>query len=132
MSIQRERPTLSPISGTMVRLGEHETVAIYCRDELSWVAHFRDGCAELCDAATWYRVNAAWLRARQVGAPATLRSITALTPEMIERIDDLHRRVEAQAASRAGHSMARAFRRAFAKVASTLRARRVRLIHRIG
>ena len=132
MNMQRERPPFSTISGTMIRLGERETIAIYCRDDLSWVAHFRDGQAELSDAATWYRANAAWLRARQVGTPAKLRSISTLTPEMIERIRDLHRRRETKDASRTGASVARTFARAFGAIASKLRRLRIRLIHRVG
>ena len=52
MTMQREKPRFSTISVTMVRLGALDTIAIYRGDDLSWVAHFRNGCGELRDAAT--------------------------------------------------------------------------------
>ena len=47
MDSKRERPPFSTISGTSVRLNERDTIAIYRWDDLSWVAHFRDGYGEL-------------------------------------------------------------------------------------
>jgi len=132
--MQRERPPLSTITGTMVRLGAQDTIAIYRWDDLSWVAHFRDGCGELSDAATWLHANAGWLRSCHAGSVAVLETVTMLTPEMIEKIGHLHRRAEAQCASRASASRAAIvdLGRVRGKIASTLHRWSVRLIHRAG
>ena len=129
--MERERPPFSTISGTMVRLGERDTVAIYRWNDLSWVAHFRKGRGELCDATTWFRVNATWLRACRVGSMAALETVTLLTPEMIERIGDLHRQVDAMAARRAAASRARiaAFRRAWGGTVNRLHGWSAKLVH---
>lgn len=134
MNSQRERPPFSTISGTMVQLGARDTIAIYRWDDLSWVAHFRDGCGELSDAATWFRANAGWLRSCRVGSVAVLDTVTTLTPEMIEKIGHLHRQTEAKRARQAAASLAAiaAFGRACGEIGSTLQRWSVRLIHRAG
>jgi hypothetical protein len=118
----------------MVQLGTSDVIAIYRWDGLSWVAHFRDGCGELSDATTWFRDHAEWLRSCRVGSMAVLETITTLTPEMIEKIGQLHRQTEAEQARRAGTSLAAiaAVGRACGKVASRLHAWSVRLAHRAG
>jgi hypothetical protein len=134
MNTQRERPPFSTISGTMVQLSASDTIAIYRWDDLSWVAHFRDGCGELSDAATWFRANAAWLRSCRVGSVAALEKVEMLTPEMIETIGHLHRQTEARRARRASASLAAiaTFGRACGEIASRLHGWSVRLIHRVG
>lgn len=134
MNLQRERPPFSTISGTMVQLGARDTIAIYRWDDLSWVAHFRDGGGALSDAATWYRANAGWLRSCRVGSVAALETVTTLTPEMIEKIGRLHRQTEAQWARRAHASSTAiaALRRAWGAVASRLHGWSIRLNHRAG
>jgi hypothetical protein len=131
---QRERPPFSTITGTMVQLGGRDLVAIYRWDDLSWVAHFRDGCGELSDATTWFRVHAGWLRSCRVGSVAALETVATLTPEMIERIARLHRQTEAEQARRAGASLAAiaAFGRACGDIASRLHGWSVRRLHRAG
>ena len=57
MDVQHEQPPFSTISGTSMRLSERDTIAIYRWNNLSWVAHFRDGYGELNDAATWFRAH---------------------------------------------------------------------------
>lgn len=52
--------------------GQARHDAIYCRDGLSWVARFRDGCGELSDAASWFRVRAGLLRSCRVGSVAAV------------------------------------------------------------
>lgn len=134
MNTQRERPPFSTINGTMVQLGARDTIAIYRWDDLSWVAHFRDGRGQLSDAATWFRVHAGWLRSCRVGSLAALETVTTLTPEMIEKIGRLHRQTEAQQARRATVSLAAiaAPGRVCREIASTLHAWSVRLIQRAG
>lgn len=134
MNIQRERPPFSTISGTTVQLSARDTIAVYRWDDLSWVAHFRDGRGELSDAATWFRAHATWLRSCRVGSVAAIETVALLTPEMIEKIGHLHRQTEAKRASQAGASIAAidAFGRACAEIAATLQRWSVRLIHRAG
>ena len=134
MDKQRERPDFSTISGTMVQLGEDDTVAIYRWDGTSWAARFRHGHGELSDATTWFRVNAAWLRSRRVGSVAVLETVKMLTPEMVERIGELHREMDARAAGRAASSRVAmaAFRQRLRRLASRLRGWSVRQIHRLG
>jgi hypothetical protein len=134
MNVQHERPPFSTISGTSVRLSERDTIAIYRWDGLSWVAHFRYGCGELSDAATWFRVHAGLLRSCRAGSAAAIETVELLTPEMISRIARLHRRTEAQRSSRtvASTVLAAAFRRACAQIASALHGWSDRLIRRAG
>jgi len=134
MDIQRERPPFSTISGTMVRLGERDTIAIYRWDDLSWVAHFRDGYGELSDAATWFRTNARLMRSCRIGSAAAVETVEMLTPEMISRIARLHRRADARRSSRAAVSAnaVAAFRRVCAQIASALHGWSDKLIHRAG
>lgn len=99
MSVHVEDPPFIPISGTTVRLSERDTIAIYVRDGLSWVAHFRDGRGELSDAPSWFRLHAMKLRSCWVGRPAAMKAVEALTPEMIRAIDRLHRQLDARRAS---------------------------------
>ena len=134
MNIQSERPPFSTISGTSVRLSERDTIAIYRWNDLSWVAHFRDGYGELSDAATWFRVHAGLLRSCRVGSMAALETVELLTPEMVARIARLHRLTDAQRASRAGAatSLAAVFRRACSTMAATLNAWSDRRIDRAG
>jgi len=134
MDAQRERPPFSTLSGTSVRLSERDTIAIYRWDGLSWVAHFRDGCGELEDAATWFKVNAGLLRSCRVGSVAALETVEMLTPEMISRIARLHRRLDAERVARAQSSAnaAAAFRRTCARVGAKLHGWRASLIRRAG
>jgi len=131
MTIQRERPSLSTISGTTVQLGARDTIAIYVWDGLSWVARFRDGRAELSDAASWFRVHAGLLRSCRVGSVAAIETVGMLSPAMMEKIARLHLETDARrvARVRASTTSAAAFRRLCADAASTLRAWSVKLMH---
>jgi len=134
MKVQREQPPFSTISGTWVRLSERESIAIYRRDGLSWVAHFRDGYGELNDAATWFRAHAGLLRSARVGSVAALDTVEMLTAEMISNIARLHQRVDAER----GHdgapfmSPAVAFGRACAQMLCALQGWRIQRLRRAG
>jgi hypothetical protein len=134
MHVQHEKPPFSTISGTSVRLSERDTIAIYRWDGLSWVAHFRDGCGELSDAATWFRVHAGLLRSCWAGSIATLETVEMLTPETISKIARLHRRSDVERATRAEAvaSAASVFRRVSAQMATALHGWRARLVRRTG
>jgi len=132
MNEQSERQPSLAISGTWVRLSERESIAIYRLNDVSWVAHFRDGCAELCDAAMWFKSHAGMLRSHWVGSPSALRSVEMLTPEMVARIARLHQRAAAERGRRDAVSAAlvAALRGAFAQAVSALGSGRVRLLRR--
>ena len=82
------------VQGQLLQLDEHHAVATYMRDGTSWVAEFRGDAGALTDAATWYRFHAGELRYSHRRRAAALRSATALTPEIIEKIGQLHRRAD--------------------------------------
>ncbi|HZW72304.1 MAG TPA: hypothetical protein VFF43_02100 [Caldimonas sp.] len=134
MNVQREQPPFSTISGTSVRLSDRETIAIYRWDGLSWVAHFRDGCGELHDAATWFKAYAGLLRSCRVGRIAALETVEVLTPELISKIARLHRRRDADEAARAQvwANAVEPLRRAWAQLAATLHAGGASVSRRAG
>ena len=134
MDVQREQLPFSTISGTSMRLSECDTIAIYRWEDLSWVAHFRDGYGELYDAATWFRAHAGLLRSSRVGSVAAIETVEMLTPEMISKIARLHQRVNAQRERQAAAltAPAVAFWRACAQMVCALHGWRVRLLRRAG
>jgi hypothetical protein len=81
-----------PIDGNMIDLGTGYVIAIYERDGVCWVAEFYDGRGDFDYAGAWFRFYAGRLRAARVA----LKSPTPLTPEMLEKIERLHRASEAQ------------------------------------
>jgi hypothetical protein len=80
------------INGNMIDLGTGYVIAIYERNGVCWVAEFYDGRGEFDDAGAWFRFYAGRLRAARVA----LKSPTPLTPEMLEKIERLHRESEAR------------------------------------
>jgi hypothetical protein len=80
------------ISGNMIDLGTGYAIAIYERNGVCWVAEFYDGRGEFDYAGAWFRFYAGRLRAARVA----LKSPTPLTPEMLEKIERLHRASEAR------------------------------------
>jgi hypothetical protein len=84
------------IDGHLLQLGEGHEVAIYTRDGVFWVTEFRDGGSELLDAATFFRFHAGVLRYSIRRRATAFECATALTPEVLERLELLHRQLEAQ------------------------------------
>jgi hypothetical protein len=80
------------ISGNMIDLGTGYAIAIYERNGVCWVAEFYDGRGEFDYAGAWFRFYAGRLRAARIA----LKSPTPLTPEMLEKIERLHRASEAR------------------------------------
>jgi hypothetical protein len=134
MDTQREQPPFPAISGTSVRLGERDTIAIYRLDDLAWVARFRDGQGELHDAAAWFRDNARLLRSSRVGPVSAIETVNVLTPELVARIAQLHQRVNERRARQpaALAAPAVAIRRACARMVTKLQGWRVQLLRRAG
>ena len=91
MNTESKARATPSIIGNMIDLGTGETIAIYERNGVCWVAEFRDGHGAL-DYAGWFRFYAGHLRAAHVARKVP----TPLTPEMLERIERLHSESEAQ------------------------------------
>lgn len=100
MNSTHEHVAAPSIDGNLLHLGEAHWVAIYRREGSSWVAEFRNGHCQLTDAATWFRVPAGALMSCHRWRAATLDTMQALTPELIDRIEQLHRRREHRPADR--------------------------------
>ena len=94
MNAESQMRTASSINGHIMTLGAGHSIAIYERNRECYVAEFRDGCGELARAGTWFRFNAGALRC--YNGRAALRSSMPLTPEMVEKIERLHRQSEAR------------------------------------
>lgn len=80
--------------GQLLHLREGHEVAIYKRNGVSWVAEFRNGRSELFDAAWWFYFHLGSLRYSHGMREAALDAATAITPEVLAKIERLHRRVE--------------------------------------
>lgn len=93
-------------NGNLLRVGEKRDIAIYRRGGLAWVADFRGDRGELFAAADWFVVNG-----RSHSLRAALGSVSPLPPEVVKRIERLHRAEDrsplAAAASWLGDRLAR-------------------------
>src|SRR5689334_7787111 len=94
------------IEGQLLQLGEQHAVAIYRREGTCWVAEFRAGSSALVDASTWFHFHAVELRHSHGRRAAGLRSAAALTPQVIEEIQRLHREAALENAQTPARSVA--------------------------
>ncbi len=94
MNAETQMRTAPSINGYMITLGAGHSVALYERNRECYVAEFRDGCIALAYAGSWFRFHAGALRSYD--GRAALRSSMPLTPEMLEKIERLHRQSEAR------------------------------------
>jgi hypothetical protein len=85
------------ITGTLIHLSADHMVAFYVRDGACFAAEFREGRGEITELTTWFHFHAGPLRYCHSRRAAALDSTTVLTPEMIEKIEHLHRRLLAHA-----------------------------------
>lgn len=82
-------------TANMINLDARHSIVIHERDGHWWVAEFRDGRGELTHEGTWFRFHAEGLRYchnLRTGLP----SVTPVTSEMLERVEQLHRESEAR------------------------------------
>lgn len=106
MNTHFENAAPNSIDGHLLQLGDGHEVAIYTRDGVFWVAEFRDGRSELHDASSFFRFHAGSLRYSIRRHAAVVESAAALTPEVLERIERLHRQLNAHDARIIDASMA--------------------------
>jgi hypothetical protein len=90
MNANPETSLPNAAAGQLLHLGERHLVAIYTREGVCWVAEFRDGRGELIDPATFFHFHTGALRYSHGRRAAALASATALTPEVLEKIERLH------------------------------------------
>ena len=119
MNAESEVRTAPSINGHMIALGTEQWIAVYERNQESYVAEFRQGRGGFTPAGLWFRLDAGCLRYRL----AAVRAATALTREMLENIERLHREDEAreQRTLALPRSVAAAARRYWISVLARLR-----------
>lgn len=98
------------VEGHLLRLREGHEVAIYKRDGVCWVAEFHDGRGKLVDATSWFHFHVGPLRYSHGNRAAALDSATAITPEVLAQIEQLHRRADRAARSTLAAAVVNALR----------------------
>ena len=98
MNAESNTRTAPSINGHMIVLGVRHSIAIYERNRDGYVAEFRDGRGEFMHAGNWFRFYAGGLRYCHNRRTA-FQSSMPLTPEMLEKIERLHRESEARQAA---------------------------------
>jgi hypothetical protein len=78
------------ISGNVIHVDDDQSVAIYQRDGVCWVADFHCGAGQLVDAASWFRFHAGVLRYSHGRRAAALESMAPISPQLAEQIERLH------------------------------------------
>lgn len=106
MNAHFENAVPNSIDGHVLQLAEGHEIAIYTRDGVFWVAEFKDGRGELFNAGTFFRFHAAALRYSNRAYALASASSTAVTAEVLERIERLHQQLEARDARMLDASMA--------------------------
>ena len=96
MNAESQMHTTPSINGHMLTLDAGHSIAVYERNRCCYVAEFRDGHGELAYAAEWFRFHAGGLRYCHNRRRVALQSSVPLTPEMLEKIERLHRESEAR------------------------------------
>jgi hypothetical protein len=120
------------INGHMITLGAGHSIAIYERNRECYVAEFLDGGGRLEHAGSWFRFNAGALRC--LSGRAALQSSMPLNPEMLQKIERLHRASEARAERRRAvlRSVAAAAQRWAISVMSRLRGGESKISQTLG
>ena len=92
----RLRRAMLPIQGQLLRQSEHRAVAIYLWHGSTWVADFVGDRGVLVDVDTWFRFNCGTLGNSRALRRMSLEAAMPLSPEIILRIEALHRAAGAQ------------------------------------
>ena len=79
------------ITGSVIHVDDGQSVAIYRRHGVCWVADFQWGAGQLVDAASWFRLHAGVLRYSHGRRAAALESMAPISPQLAEQIERLHR-----------------------------------------
>jgi hypothetical protein len=118
MNTNSERNGTDPLHGSLLRIGERREIAIYLRDGTAWVTDFKHGHGVVSTAGAWFALNQdRWALRR-----ATLDAITPLPADIVQRIENLHRRM-------AQPSVGPALPRALVTLVGEFRGRLARLYH---
>jgi len=112
---------VSSIQGQVLRVSERREVAIYLRKGALWVADFIDGDGELVEAATWFRFNCGALSTYHARRRMVQESAIPLSPELVTRIENLHRPSAPKSATSTQHAGSSRIRSAIARIFRRLR-----------
>ena len=94
MITNQEQSRATALHGNLLRLSERREIAIYLRDGAAWVADFNNGQVELFTASAWYSMSAGRMLAL-AQRREEVETISPLPEEVVQRIESLHRRMEA-------------------------------------
>jgi hypothetical protein len=90
MNANLKREDTRPLHGNLLRIDEGREIAIYTRSGTAWVAEFHDGRGALFSVGAWFSTNHGGHVLRRMD----LGRITPLPPDVAERIERLHQRME--------------------------------------
>ena len=94
MITNQEQNRATGLHGNLLRLSERRKIAIYLRDSAAWVADFNNGRVELFTASAWYSMSGGRMLAHAQRRDE-VETISPLPEEVVQRIESLHRRMEA-------------------------------------
>lgn len=79
------------MSGSLLRLNDGRSVAIYLRDGMAWVAEFRGSRGRLLSVGEWHCFHARGMAHAQRRGEAEI--LSPIPGDVVARIERLHRRV---------------------------------------
>ena len=120
MDSDRSNPSRTTFPGRVMHLGGGHRVVLHIRDELAWVAEFRDGRAQLVDAATWWRQVPPPLGS-PLGRANALRNLGPLSPEVQRQVEQLHEERHQQWTQSTGAALWADIRRCFGAMLRAMR-----------
>ena len=94
MNANQQQNGANALHGNLLRLSERREIAIYLRDGVAWVADFENGRGELFTASAWYGMGGG-RRLAHAQRRGEVETVSPLPGEVVQRIESLHRRMEA-------------------------------------
>jgi hypothetical protein len=88
MKIYREPGSTTTIHGTLLRLGDKDSVAIYFRDGVVSVADFREGRSRILSVAEWHSLHAR--RFAHAQRRGEVEIVSPIPGDVVARIERLH------------------------------------------